>query len=77
MDNIHFIIDSDKEMECDFGEWHMYDGQIIVNLAMIDAPEELIITIVHEVLHDLIDWAVYPQETTEKQDHYIIPRMFC
>jgi hypothetical protein len=35
------------------------------------------ITIIHEVLHDLIDWAVSPYETTEKQDHFIIPRMLC
>ena len=77
MGDVHFIIDQDKEMACNFGEWYPHDGQIIINLSLIDSPEEVMITIIHEVLHDQIDWAVAPYETKEKQDHYIIPRMLC
>lgn len=74
---MQFIIDSDKEMECNYGEWHEHDGTIIINLAQMDSPEELMVTIVHEVLHDLLDWGVYPESTTEKQDHWVIPVLMC
>ena len=77
MGNFHFIIDEDKEMTCKFGEWFEHDGHIVINLAMMDSPEEFEITVIHEQLHDLIDWAMYPDVTTEKQDHWVIPRMLC
>ena len=72
---IHFIIDEDKKMECTFGEYNSYDDSIILNLAMIDDPREVMVTIDHEFLHKLIEESGEP--TTEEQDHYIIPRLLC
>ena len=77
VNDIHIIVDVDKEMECNFGEWYDYDGHITINCALIDSPEEFMTTVIHEVFHDLIDWGVYPYTTTEKQDHWVIPRMLC
>ena len=74
---MHFVIDKEMETQCNFGEWYDYDGAIIINLANIDSPEEFITVIMHEELHEYIDWGVYPHVTTEKQDHWIIPRMLC
>lgn len=70
---MHFIIDSDREMECNFGEYWSHDGTVIINLANVDSIYELISTILHEELHRCIEET--GQVTSEKQDHYIIPRM--
>ena len=74
---MHFIIDREKEMSCSFGDYHPYDGHITINLALMDSPEELIITIIHEQLHELIDWGLDPHSSKEEEDHYIIPRLLC
>ena len=74
---MHFIADKEKEMQCTFGNYYSYDGHIEINLAMMDSPEEVMVTIIHEELHAFIKWATDPLETTEDQDHFIIPRMFC
>ena len=70
---MHFIIDSDREMECNFGEYWSHDGTVIINLANVDSIYELISTILHEELHRCIEET--GQVTSEKQDHYIIPRL--
>ena len=70
---MHFIIDSDREMECNFGEYWSHDGVVIINLANMDSIYELISTILHEELHRCIEET--GEVTSEKQDHYIIPRL--
>jgi hypothetical protein len=70
---MHFIIEPDQEMNCNFGEYWSHDGTIILNLALIDSPYELISTILHEILHRVIEET--GEITSEKQDHYIIPRL--
>jgi len=67
---IHFIVDKEQEIS---GEYWTHDGIIVINLALIDSPYELISTLLHEELHRCIEEA--GEVTTEKQDHYIIPRL--
>ena len=67
---IHFIVDKEQEIS---GEYWTHDGIIVINLALIDSPYELISTLLHEELHRCIEEA--DEITTEKQDHYIIPRL--
>lgn len=72
--NCHFIIDTEKtDMDCVFGEFYESDGTIMINCAAIDSPFALIGTILHEELHALISETGH--NTTEKQDHFIIPRL--
>ena len=70
---MHFIIESEREMDCNFGEYWSHDGTVTINLALIDSPYELISTILHEELHRCIEET--GEVTSEKQDHYIIPRL--
>lgn len=72
---IHFIVDEEKKMECTFGEYTSYDDIILINLAMIDDPREIMVTIDHEILHKCIEETGEP--TTEEQDHWVIPRLLC
>lgn len=74
---MQFILDKEKEMSCSFGEYTPHDGHICINLARMDSPEELIVTILHEELHALIDWGTDPHETTMEEDHWAIPRLLC
>jgi hypothetical protein len=71
---MHFIIEPDQETECTFGEYWSHDGTVIINLALIDSPYELISTIIHEELHRCIEET--GEVTKEKQDHFIMPRLF-
>ena len=72
--NCHFIIDIEKnDLDCVFGEFYESDGTYMINCANIDSPYALIGTILHEELHVLISETGY--QTTEKQDHFIIPRL--
>ena len=70
---MHFIIEPDQETDCTFGEYWSHDGTVTINLALIDSPYELISTILHEELHRCIEET--GEVTSEKQDHYIIPRL--
>jgi len=67
---IHFIIDKDLDSS---GEYWTHDGIIVINLAFISDPYELISTLLHEELHRCIEESGIT--TTEKQDHFIIPRL--
>ena len=67
---IHFIVDKEQEIS---GEYWTHDGIIVINLALIDSPYELISTLLHEELHRCIEES--GEITSEKQDHYIIPRL--
>lgn len=71
---MHFIIEPDQETNCTFGEYWSHDGTVIINLALIDSPYELISTIIHEELHRCIEET--GEVTKEKQDHFIMPRLF-
>ena len=70
---MHFIIELEREMDCNFGEYWSHDGTVTINLALIDSPYELISVILHEELHRCIEET--GEVTSEKQDHYIIPRL--
>ena len=70
---MHFIIEPERETDCNFGEYWSHDGTVIVNLALSDSYYSLISTILHEELHRCIEETGWI--TTEKQDHYIIPRL--
>lgn len=70
---MRFIIDEDADMACVYGEYSEHDDQVTINLAKMDSLLTVIITILHEELHQEI--ARTGTVTTEKQDHYIIPRM--
>lgn len=72
---MHFVIDGETETSCNYGEYHDHDGTIIINLLHVDSIETIIATILHEHLHELIDWAVYPDSTKPEQDHFIMPRL--
>ena len=72
---IQYTID-DHEKNCKYsdvhGEYHDYDGAIVVNLFQQDAILA-IHTIIHEVLHKAISESGI--ETTEENDHFIIPHL--
>lgn len=70
---MHFIIDKDTEFSCVSGEFYPYDGTITINLAKIDSVWEYVNTEVHEWIHKLIEET--GTETSEDQDHYIIPKL--
>jgi len=57
------------------GEFHPHDGTTEIYLAGHMTIWGLIDTLVHEALHEAIDNSMDDTETTEKQDHYIIPRL--
>lgn len=71
--NIRFVIDKDTETSCNFGEYTPHDGSILINLNSMENGDAFIITLIHEVLHKMIDES--DELTTEKQDHWIIPQL--
>jgi hypothetical protein len=57
------------------GEFHPHDGTTEIYLGGHMTIWGLLDTIIHESLHEAIDNCMEDSETTEKQDHYIIPRL--
>ena len=57
------------------GEYHPHDGTTEIYLAGHMTIYGLIDTLIHEAMHEAIDWGMGELESTEKQDHYIIPRL--
>lgn len=71
--DIRIVIDKDTETACNFGEYYPHDGTILINLNSMENGEAFIVTLTHEVLHKLIEET--GEETTEKEDHWVIPRL--
>jgi len=69
---IHFIADTDDESH---GEFYSHDGSTTIWLGGLLTIWDLIGILVHESLHDVLEQASDPDETSEKQDHYIIQRL--
>ena len=69
-DNIHFHIDENDEAH---GEYHPHDGIIDIYLKGHMTEWGLYDTLVHELLHQAIE--EQGEETTEKQDHWIIQQL--
>ena len=57
------------------GEFHPHDGTTDIYLAGHMTEWGLIDTLIHEALHEAIDICMDDKESTEKQDHFIIPRL--
>jgi len=72
MVNIVFHTEENEDSYAEFDEVNDY---IEVWLGNFYDIWTLLGTIIHEVIHQEIDRAMYPYETTEKQDHYIMPRI--
>ena len=70
---IRIVIDKETETSCNFGEYTPHDGSILINLASMENRDAFMVTLIHEVLHRAIDET--GENTTEKQDHYIIPQL--
>jgi len=76
MVNYHFVIDENVgDLDCIYGEFFEYDGVCVINLAKVDSINTLIGTLDHEYLHLAINET--GELTSEKQDHYIIPKLLC
>lgn len=74
MGNCHFVVDEDfGDLDCIYGEMYEYDGTYVINLNKVDSINTLLGTIDHEELHLAIMETGHI--TTEKQDHFIIPRL--
>ena len=71
--DIRIVIDKDTETACNFGEYYPHDGTILINLNSMESGEAFMVTLEHEILHKLIEET--GEDTTEKQDHFIIPLM--
>lgn len=70
--NIRFHPEEGEEA---FGEFSIHDGIIDVYLGGHRTIWGLYDTLIHEQLHEAIDWATGDDETTEKQDHWIMQRL--
>ena len=76
MANCHFVVDEEYgDLDCIYGEFHESDGTYVINLAKIDSIHALLGTIDHEEMHLAINETGH--QTTEKQDHYVIPKLLC
>jgi len=76
MTNCHFVVDQEfGDLDCVYGEMYEYDGTYVINLAKIDSIHSLIGTIDHEEIHLAISETGH--KTTEKEDHYVIPKLLC
>ena len=70
---IRIVIDNETNTSCNFGEYTPHDGSILLNLASMESREVFMVTLIHEILHAAIDDT--GENTTEKQDHWVIPRL--
>ena len=70
---IRIVIDKDTDTSCNFGEYTPHDGTVLINLNSMENGDAFIVTLTHEILHKMIDES--GEDTTEKQDHYIIPQL--
>jgi len=63
------------DLDCIYGEFYETDGTYVINLAKVDSIHTLIGTLDPEEIHLAINET--GQQTTEKQDHYVIPKLLC
>ena len=68
---MHFTVEDNDEA---FGEYFSHDGSMVIHLGGHLTLWGLFDTIIHESLHQSIEENC-PDNTSEKQDHYIIQRL--